>query len=95
MKKKTPSDFALGCIALVLVAVACVVFASAQTLLLIGVFGAASMLVLYLWSRKSRLAKAAALVLTAALLVGYVLPKVLEAARTAMPKDLKLEQRKR
>lgn len=89
MKNLKISDFAVGCITLAAIAAACVLLFSAQTLLLIAGFAAASMLVLFLWSRKSRVAKAAAIALMAALLVAYVVPKVLEAARASLPKDIK------
>ena len=88
MNKKL-SDFAVGCIALAVLALACLVLFSAQTLLLLALFGCASMLTLFLWSRKSRLAKAAAIAVMAVLMLGYVVPKAVEAVRISMAKDLK------
>lgn len=79
------SDFAVGCIALAVMAFACLLLFSAQTLLLLALFACASTATLFLWSRKSRLAKAAAIALMAALLVGYVVPKALQMARSAIP----------
>lgn len=84
---KTLSDFALGCIALTVVAIACVALLSAQTLLLLAGFGSASVLALFLWSRQARLAQACAVLVMLALMGGYVLPKVLEAMRVLIDKQ--------
>jgi len=82
---KKLSDFQLGCLALLLVALLCWWLVGPLALLRMVLLGAAGALALFLWSRRSRLAQAAALVLTLAVLVLYVGPMVLASLHVPVP----------
>jgi hypothetical protein len=79
------TDFQIGCIALVLVAAVCWLVVGPLALLRMALLGVAGLVALYLWGRRSPLAKAAALVITLAVLILYVGPMVLASLSVHRP----------